>query len=107
MKARLIFKVRDSVALKFGGRLTINMDLYQINDEHLGFERAYTFSWIAFDPKDPDNRVLMDQHSEKPCHLHLDGLEINLDPSPLNLDEAIKIFWNEVRKHFGELLEAP
>ncbi len=107
MKAQLVFATKRVVYLRFGGQITVYMDCYEIGDAKLGFAKAFTFSWIAFDSSDPKRMVLMDQHTGRPCHLHVGEKDIVLSELPETIDAAINLFWFEVKKHFGEILEAP
>lgn len=107
VKAHLVFETKRVESLKFGGKITVYMDCYQIADNNLGFAKAFTFSWIAFDSVDPKLRVLMDQHSGRPCHIHLGDKVLVPDEQPDSIEAAIDLFWLEVKSYFGELLEAP
>jgi hypothetical protein len=105
MKAQLLWKRSAEVQLVFGGSITIFMDCYYIPNSKASFSSAFTFSWIAFDPKNHDRRVLMDQHKGRPCHVHINERHVDISPTPSSLDDAIEIFWTEVEKHFGKLKE--
>lgn len=105
MKAQLILRKKKTLPLKFGGSVTIFMDCYQINKVELGFDAAYRFSLIAYDPLRPERRVLIDQHVDKPCHLHIEDREFEIE-SPATLDALIELFQLEVVKYFGEAEEA-
>lgn len=105
MRAHLLFKDRQEWGLKFGGVLAISMDCYQVTNSNLEFEKTFVFSWIAFDPENPERRVLMDQHRTKACHLHLGTREVLLQKIPRTLEDALVVFRNEVEKYFGELAE--
>ncbi len=102
MKAKKIINIKDTWPLRFGGSVTIFMDCFEL-EEFLDFERRYVFSWIAFDSLVPSRRILIDQHQAKPCHLHVDGLEAELEPEPKSLFEALEHFEFQIKKKFGEL----
>jgi len=102
MKALLVISEKKTFSLKFGGSVTIYMDCYQIKEVALGFDLTYKFSLIAFDPLRPERRVLIDQHRCRPCHLHIEDLEFDLE-LPTSLDELLRLFQTEVVKYFGEM----
>ncbi len=101
MKAELIFSKKITYQLKLVGSVTIYMDCYKIPLKELRFENNYRFSFIAFDPQFPERRVLVDQHPGRPCHLHIDDLEIETE-MPSTLSAAIKLFEAAVLQSFGE-----
>jgi hypothetical protein len=103
MKATLLFKRKETVDLKSGETLALYMDCFQIDLLESGFEKAISFSWIVFDPSEPERRVLMDQHRGRPCHFHIGNDELILNPTPVSIDEALEVFWSEVVKYFGEV----
>jgi hypothetical protein len=102
VKAQLLFSEKRTVFLLFGGSVRIFMDCYKIDSLNVGFGEAFTFSWIAYDPEDPARKVLMDQHSGKPCHLHIGDREVELKVKFDSIDEAVLAFSLEVRKYFGD-----
>jgi hypothetical protein len=104
VKAKLLFQEKGTWDRVFGGSVTIFMDCYEVESTDQGFDKAFTFSWIAFDPEKPDRRVLMDQHRGRPCHLHIGDKEIFMTVEFDSLDKAISFFFLEVKKHFGELI---
>lgn len=65
------------------------------------FPENYKFSWIALNIDNPDERVLFDNHTGKPPHYHIDKR-----PSVyfewVSLAESRKLFFQEVRKKFGD-----
>ncbi len=105
MKAELVFRQKKTLPLKFGGSITVYADCYKIADPKIGFDKAYSFSWIAFDPLNTKRRVLMDQHRGRPCHLHVEDREVEIE-LPGSLEEAEELFQGEVTKYFGEAEES-
>lgn len=71
----------------------------------LDFPHKFCFSWVAFNAENPFERVLIDCHSPKGVHIHLDekGKEISISAS--TIEEVKSIFCQEVFIKFGIKLE--
>jgi hypothetical protein len=104
VKATPVFRLKSDEDLQGGGGITFYMDCFQVDELSKGFEKAYIFSWIAFDSDKPSRRVLMDQHQGRPCHLHIGDKKVLEDLKFYHLDEAMQTFFAEVEKFFGKLV---
>lgn len=84
------------------------MDLFKLAEGHpKSFPDGYRFSWIAFDPDMPNERILFDCHDPKGPHVHIDN---DPDGDPIEwttLDNAYELFFERVRNRFGEYEELP
>lgn len=60
--------------------------------------------FIAYESKNTDRRVLLDQHPGKPLHLHIGDREIEIEHIQ-SLDAAMDFFFEQVEKMFGELTD--
>lgn len=104
MKAICLFKEKYELTRADGGLVVIYMDLYQVPDGvKVGLPDGFRFSWIAFDPDNPSNRVLFDCHSPKGPHFHLGDDAVETSYQWNNIVEAEKFFFELVEKHFGKL----
>jgi hypothetical protein len=104
MGATRIFEEKWSVYTVDRKEVTIFMDLYQLPPPHdPSFPEGYKFSWIAFDPSQPENRVLFDCHPPKGPHLHVDSDTAGAPFDWKSLDQAIAFFYSKIRDRFGEI----
>lgn len=103
MKASLIFDMDFTVSLGGQKKLDIRMDLYKIdeNEKPSDYPEGYKFSWIAFNPDDPSEKVLVDCHKGKGPHFHIDNDIQGTSFQWNNLDEAIDLFTEKVSERFG------
>ena len=105
MDAILVYSIKVTVTVKGGKRITVVMDLFKLSSAQSGYPEGYKFSWIAFDPKNPLERVLFDTHPPKGPHLHLDDDPIGIPYAWVGLREAQEFFLAKVQEHFGEITE--
>jgi hypothetical protein len=90
-----------------GRSVIVQMDLYQVADAsgQPWLPEGFRFSWIAFNPDDPTEKVLMDAHRGKGPHMHIgndpEGIQFNW----MGLDDALDRFRREVEKYFGVSFE--
>lgn len=83
----------------------VAMDLYKLPSEAEGYPEGYKFSWIAFDPEEPSNRVLFDSHPPKGPHIHIDEEKIGVPYEWKGLDEAQTFFEAKIQERFGDFSE--
>lgn len=82
------------------------MDLYKVPSASSDvFDLTlYKLSWIFFNSEEPDRRVLMDNHKPIGLHLHINqGPQIPV--TAMTIEEAKKIFVENIKKHFDFDLE--
>jgi hypothetical protein len=103
--SNIIVNTRRLVELKSGGWIVVVIEIIEISPNKAGlFLDRFKLSWIAFNPENPDQRVLVDAHSPFGLHYHInDGAQIPVKGS--NLQECLKLFQSLVISHFGELEE--
>ena len=103
MKATLLFKEKFSLELLTGENIVVYMDLYRLPEyDKKVFVQGYKFSWIAFNPTNPEQNVLFDCHPSKGPHKHIDnGEDMPLQFS--DIDDLYEQFFLEISKRFGEL----
>jgi len=63
------------------------------------FPHGYKFSWIAYNVKNDKERVLFDNHTNKPPHIHTNGHKEYFDWT--SLGESEKLFLTRVQQRFG------
>lgn len=101
MKAEKLFEEKFAITLKNGKVVVVFMDLYKVNSYEYHPE-GYRYSWIGFNPDNPDQRVLFDSHPPKGPHLHIDlevpGTSYNWE----NLEKAFHFFMSKIKERFGE-----
>lgn len=104
MSAARVYRKKVSVKTILGTPLVIYMDLFQLSPPFDPlFPDGYKFSWTAFDPLNPENRVLFDCHVPKGVHYHLDQ-DIEGKPFQWNsLQDAESQFLEKVQERFGEI----
>jgi hypothetical protein len=105
MKATLVYSDKVTVTVKGQRRISVVMDLYKLPSAQSGYPEGYKFSWIAFDPQNPSQRVLFDVHPPKGPHLHIDG---DLEGTPYSwtgLKDAEEFFLAKIQERFGEITE--
>jgi len=108
MKASLIFQTKFNRTLANGKTLVFFMDLYLLpvkRGQQIKFPDHYRFSWIAFDPDTPENRVLFDCHKDKGAHAHFDGRELEKKITVASVDDAEKLFYELVAERFGPMAQ--
>ncbi len=71
------------------------------------FPDGIKFRWIAFKDQNPDERVLMDCHTGKGPHIHVDDDKEGKSFVWTGLDDALAFFGSEVEKKFGVRLKIP
>lgn len=102
MEARLIFRIRFSLANPDRRLISVYMDLFELPVEaHESYPERFKFSWIAFDLDRPELRVLMDCHPPKGPHIHLDLEEVELPYEWVGLHAARGHFRSLVLARFG------
>lgn len=101
-----LFRRKRVVARRDGGSVVLVMDVYEVVPEGRKglFLDRFRLSWIAFDPSDPEVRVLFDSHPPVGLHCHVDGGPKKALKAE-TLDEALLQFEWKVTQHFGELEE--
>jgi hypothetical protein len=108
MKAVPLLDSRRSYETLSGRIVVIEMDLYKLPDASTGdLGSQFRFSWIAFDEEAPNQRVLFDCHAPKGMHFHLDEDKEGRSFTCASIAEAIQLFQEKVKEHFGELQELP
>jgi hypothetical protein len=105
MKASRIYHTKVTVTVEGGKRIAVAMDLYKLPPEEKGYPDGYKFSWIAYDPVDPLNRVLFDVHPPKGPHVHIDRDSIGAPYEWNGLAAAEKFFIAKVQERFGKFTE--
>jgi hypothetical protein len=105
MEATRIYRTKVTVSVKGGKRIAVVMDLYRLPPEEKGYPEGYKFSWIAFDPNEPSNRVLFDVHPPKGPHLHIDQDTVGVPFDWKGLAEAENFFMAKIQERFGEFTE--
>ena len=81
------------------------MDLYKLPSNQSGYPEGYKFSWIAFDPKKPMERVLLDVHPPKGPHLHIDDDPQGIPFEWTSIKAAEEFFIAKIEERFGEIVE--
>lgn len=103
MKASLIYDFEYTVNLPDNRKLTVSMDLYRIDaiEAPLDYPEGYKFSWIAFNPDNNLERVLVDCHKGKGPHFHIDEEGQGISFEWTSLDDAMELFAKKVKDRFG------
>lgn len=103
MGAQLVFRFRNVLTTSSGTRVALYMDLFKISPPHDPcYPEGFKFSWIAFDPENPEIRILFDCHSPKGPHLHIDSDPVGTSFKWTSLENARSLFYLKVIDHFGE-----
>ena len=63
------------------------------------FPSGYKFSWIAYNVKNDQQRILFDNHTNKPPHIHTNGHEEYF--TWISLAETEKLFLVRTQQRFG------
>ena len=102
--AKLVSEEKFVVYTAEGKALSFFMDLYRIAPpHHPSMPEGYKFSWIAFEPETPKNRVLFDCHPPKGPHMHLDDDSEGLPFIWESLEKSRKLFFSKVVERFGKI----
>ncbi|MBS1983109.1 MAG: hypothetical protein JST16_02960 [Bdellovibrionales bacterium] len=109
LKARLLFSFDMRVARETGeGGIVVSMRVHEVvgakDDE---FPDGLKFRWIAFDEADPEMRVLVDCHSGKGPHVHVDADTEGRAFVWTGIDDAVALFVYEIEQRFGVRIEIP
>jgi hypothetical protein len=104
--AELIFKTRNTLETTQGKPIAISMDLYKLPEPFdPTYPDGYRFSWIAYEDKEPSNRVLFDCHSPKGPHMHIDGDKEGVRFKWESVAQARSLFFKTVVDRFGFIPE--
>ena len=103
MKATLVFHTKVVITVTGQRSISVEMDLYKLPSAQGGYPDGYKFSWIAFDPNEPLERILFDIHPPKGPHLHIDGDPVGTPYVWLGLSEAEEFFVSQTEARFGEI----
>ena len=105
MKAALVYSTKITITVKSKRRISVVMDLYKLPFSQSGYPEGYKFSWIAFDPQNPTERVLFDVHPPKGPHLHIDEDPKGVPYKWNGIKEAEEFFLEKIQERFGEITE--
>jgi hypothetical protein len=101
MKAKLIDRRRFVVFNRSGRAVQVVMDLFKIQGKDARqHPDGFRFSWIAFDPENPERRVLFDSYPPKGPHFHIDGDEVGVSEEWSSLEAAYRKFFRNAARHF-------
>ncbi len=101
MKATLVNRRRFVAFSRSGKPIIVEMELFRIHGKEAAFHpEGYRLGWIAFDPEQPERRVLFDSHPPKGAHFHVDQDEVGISFVWKSLPKAEAMFFEMVCRHF-------
>lgn len=101
MKATLVNRRKFVIFSRIGRPVIIEMELFVINGKESVFHpEGYRVGWIAFDPENPEKRVLFDSHPPKGIHFHIDEDDPGIAFVWKSLAETEQMFFEMVCGHF-------
>lgn len=102
MKATLVNRRKFVVFSRTGKPVVVEMELFEIHgEESIDHPEGYRVGWIAFDPENPEKRVLFDSHPPKGIHSHIDGDDVGVAFVWKSLGETEQMFFEKVCRHFN------
>jgi len=102
MKATLVNRRRFVVFNRSGKPVVFEMELFKVSDKEAAYHpEGYRVGWIAFDPENPNKRVLFDSHPPKGIHFHIDGEEEGTSFVWKSLSKTEEMFFEMVCRHFN------
>jgi hypothetical protein len=102
MKATLVNRRKFAVFTRTGKPVVVEMELFVTNDkESVYHPEGYRVGWIAFDPENPEKRVLFDSHPPKGIHFHIDEDDAGVAFVWKSLEETEQMFFEKVCRHFN------
>lgn len=106
--SKLLFKERFVEELPEGrGDLVVAIEARLIGEKAPAeFPEGIKFRWIAYLDENPSMRVLMDCHSGKGPHIHVDDDPEGVPFVWTTLDDALVLFGSEIQKRFGVDIKA-
>lgn len=96
----LVYNRQGSFLTERGYLVGLKMKLWQFpSAKSIDFPEGYKMSWIVLNLFNKKERVLFDNHNQKPPHYHIDEQQEFFKWK--SLAETEKLFWQMVYQKFG------